>query len=365
MRRGVTFEVASVERSTTAMEPLDAQARIGALVGRRVEALGFESGGRPLVACADVNPLVQAACDAFYGHCPLTLSPDAVWFTLAQGFANHVRLNAEALRGRFVRHQGKAKLIVERQDFILGQPNPWPEAFAAFSEQIAGHVGKLRDVVVGDFSTTGPTERAAMEVLLMDTFAPYFEYEMMCGCGIPAVTLLGEPEDWRSIRRRAAVFAEYGLEGWVAILDPLLGQLVEAAEGRADVDLWRSFFRYRGGSGPAEMTGWINVLFPYLYKDIQAKVLAPNPFMEDWSGHLSRPDTRQSFIDFAMAPRGPGLDQMPTGIASAPVKVKMMGGAAPVDVAMRFAGGLFGVVQDPVSLALEPAFGWAILYDEA
>ena len=84
--------------------------------------------------------------------------------------------------------------MVERPDFLLGQPNPWPEAFAAFSDQIAGHVGKLRDLVVADFSTTGPLERAATEVLLMDTFQGYFEYEMMCGCGIPQITLRGTPD---------------------------------------------------------------------------------------------------------------------------------------------------------------------------
>ena len=53
------------------------------------------------------SPLAQMAHDAFYEHRPMTLSPDAVWFTIAQGFATHVNLNAEALRHRFVRHEGK------------------------------------------------------------------------------------------------------------------------------------------------------------------------------------------------------------------------------------------------------------------
>jgi len=37
-------------------------------------------------------------------------------------------------------------LVVERPDFQLGHDNPWPETFAAFSEQIAAHVGKARDL---------------------------------------------------------------------------------------------------------------------------------------------------------------------------------------------------------------------------
>ena len=105
------------------------------------------------------SPLAQMAHDAFYEHRPMTLSPDAVWFTIAQGFATHVNLNAEALRHRFRAARGQKTLIVNRPDFVLGKTNPWPEAFSAFSgTEIADHVGPLRDLVVADFSTTGPIE---------------------------------------------------------------------------------------------------------------------------------------------------------------------------------------------------------------
>ena len=201
-----------------------------------------------LVACTDISPLVQMAHDAFYQHRPIALSPDAVWFTIAQGFSTHVNLNAEALRHRFVRHEGKLKLVVTRDDFVLGQSNPWPEAFAAFSSQIAEHVGKLRDLVVADFSTTGPFERAATEVLLMDTFQAYFKYEMVAGCGIPRITLLGTPDDWRSVRRRAQMLSEYGLEHWTAALLPVLDRIVATAEGADDPAFWQSFFHYQSAS---------------------------------------------------------------------------------------------------------------------
>src|SRR5262249_6294224 len=138
------------------------------------------------------------------------------------------------LRARFVRHQSKAKITIERPDFILGQPNPWPEAFSLFSDGIAAHVGKLRDLVVADFSTTSPVERAASEVLLMDAFQGYFEYEMRAGCGIPQITLLGTPDDWRSVRQRASMLSEFELAWWTRSLLPVLDQLVETAEGRVD-----------------------------------------------------------------------------------------------------------------------------------
>src|SRR5262249_53576681 len=153
-------------------------------------------------------------------------SPDVIWLTLARVFALHVNLNAELLRERFVRHQGKEKLVVTRMDFSPGRDNPWPEAFDAFSDQIAERVGKIREFVRCDFSTTGAAERAASDLMVMDTFKAYFEYEMRCGCGIPQITLSGTVEDWKSIRRHARLFGEFGLEKWCHALDPVLEQFV-------------------------------------------------------------------------------------------------------------------------------------------
>jgi hypothetical protein len=376
----VTFSVSDVELAREPMRLLERSGAIASLLGvppaedagdlllrgrssattrtpRRVEQC-WESDA-PLVSATDANSLAQAAHDAFYMHQPLVLSPDAVWVTLAQGFAQHVGLNAEVLRHRFVQHTGKKKLVVERPDFFLGQPNPWPEAFAAFSEQIAEHVGKMRDLVVADFSTTGPIERAASEVVLMDAFQAYFEYEMMCGCGIPSVTLLGTPEDWRSVRRRAAMLSELGLEWWTEPLLPVLDEMVRTAEGHVDAGFWRSFFRYQSGSGPSELTGWILLFFPYL-EEVEGNrtSLRANPYLRGWEKAFRTADNRKSWI---RTPEGPGLHAIPSSLASAPVNF--------VDVRdnskhpIRFVAGLFGVTQDPKTLALAPEFGWAIVHD--
>ncbi|MEZ4398739.1 MAG: DUF4419 domain-containing protein [Kofleriaceae bacterium] len=378
-----TFEVSAVAWATAARPALDRGRAIPALLGaptrddvgtteddgvrfdrprprwsRRLRATRVEqvyTSAARLVACTDTSPLVQMAHDAFYEHRPIALSPDAVWFTIAQGFATHVNVHSEALRARFVRHAGKAKLTVVRDDFLLGQPNPWPEAFAEFSDQIAEHVGKLRDLVVADFSTTGPLERAATEVLLMDAFQGYFEYEMLAGCGIPQITLLGTPDDWRSVRQRAQHLAEYDLRHWTAALVPVLDRIVATAEGADDVAFWRSFFHYESGSGGADMTGWINVLFPYLVEPLSRQPEA-NPHMAHWQHNLTRP--RRDWRD----PLGPSLSEIPGGLASAPVVVADL--RTEERHAMRFVAGLFGVVEDRAGV-LSPEFGWAVTYDPA
>src|ERR1043166_149994 len=221
-----TFRVSNVVPARQHLAALDRGKALPSLVHGRVEQM-WTSDAR-LVLCDDTHPLVQMAHEAFYEHRPIVLSPDAIWFCLAQGFAHHVNRNVERLRKRFVKHDGKVQLFVDRPDFALGQPNPWPEAFSAFSEQLASHLGKLRDLVVSDFSTTGPIERAASEVVLMDAFQGYFEYVMTMGGGIAASTLRGTPAARRSVRQGGALLGELdpNLEPWTRALLPVLDRIV-------------------------------------------------------------------------------------------------------------------------------------------
>ncbi|MGW0247382.1 DUF4419 domain-containing protein [Nocardia goodfellowii] len=54
--------------------------------------------GTPMLTPDGVDPLLSAVGRAFAEHRPLVLSPDAVWLTIAQGLARHIRLHAERLR---------------------------------------------------------------------------------------------------------------------------------------------------------------------------------------------------------------------------------------------------------------------------
>ncbi len=367
------IEVSDVELAKEALPTLDREKALHSLLHAPVEQL---SPGSDLVLCTTLHPLAAAAECAFYEHRPLVLSPDAVWFCLAQGLAQHVSLNAEALRERFVRHQGQATLLVNRPDFLLGQQNPWPEVFAAFSEQIAAHVGKLRELVVPDFSTTGPTERAAFEVALMETFEPYFQYSFRVGCGIPSVMLTGTSADWRLLRQRAAMLSELGLEWWTRPLMPVLDELVLSSEGKADRAFWQSFFRHESESGRNELTGWIQLLFPYLTevdfdeledpftpqvdfeeKEPSSKTVR-NRFLSDWHAHFRAAERRRP--EEWVKNQGPSLGQLPGGLASAPVVVSDVRDGS--QRALRFVAGLFGVSQD-ASGALAPEFGWAVVHD--
>src|SRR5262249_41686527 len=142
---------------------------------RSIEACSRYHGR--LVAKVLAHPVLVALQRAFMQHRPLCLSPDMIWLLLCQGVAHHINVHAESLRSRMVQHQGKVQIEVRRDDFVKGSPeNPWGEVIDEFSTQVRGHIGSAHDLFIPRFSTTGPTERIAAEIVLLDAVQSYFEY---------------------------------------------------------------------------------------------------------------------------------------------------------------------------------------------
>lgn len=338
---------------------------------RPIEAMWTPA--RPLIACKEDHALLWAMRMAFHEHLPLRLSPDAIWLTLARSFALHVNLHAEALRHHFVKHTGKQQLVVERRDFLLGADNPWHELFPAFSALIGEQTGGASSLLEADFSSNGPLEHAISHLMAMETFQAYFEYvlargggiprPMLSGCGIPRVILSGTEDDWRRLREKASKFADYGLEDWITALDPVLAEFERAKRGEVDIEFWRSMFRYRSGSGPAVMTGWANVLFPYI-KDPSGKdfrdrdvPLIPNPFLGDWRLRFDV-DTSQNDREPWTDPQGVGIGAFPACSTSVPLTVVF--DHPPIN--MLLVGGLLGVSQRPEDHAVSAECGWIVAY---
>jgi hypothetical protein len=289
------------------------------------------------------HPLLGALHLAFADHRPVCLSPDIIWLTLTQGLANHVNMNAEKLRRQFVQHDGKLKLEVRRDGFVKGSPeNPWSGVFSEFSQKIKEHIGPAHELIVADYSTTGPVERAASEVVLLDAMQSYFEYKVYTLCGIPRIMLEGSAEDWESLGRRVQQWSRFDLEWWVKPLQPILDQFAAAVRGRIDKEFWDSIYKWNGAEGSGTepyVSGWILTFFPYLNSG--GSTLEQN----SW---INQPFARG---------QGPGLDSFPQFPAHTPFKWKYLG----QDFEMEFVGGLLGVRQDQESLALRPEIGWAVL----
>jgi hypothetical protein len=335
----ITFEVSKVKLAAEPLPVMPIMEAVGQRCGK-VEAAQTNVGW---LFDTDIHPFVGAVHGAFASHYPLVLSPDDIWLCIAQGFATHVNLHAEALRDRFVRHQGKKTLTVRHDEFRRGDPsNDWPAVFRELSDQIAQHIGGQRNLVVANFSTTGPIERAASEVVLMAAMQEYFAYRALTLCGIPRITLLGTPADWAAIEDRVRVLGEYQLGWWTQALAPILAMIRKTAEGKPDVAAWQSFYKRGSASGVGEtITGWINALFPYTVVQ-GTQQLSPNKNVADWSLDKT----------FDATP----LSTIPNGLSVAPFTWSYLG----TEIPMEFVAGFLAASYDAESRSLRPAIGWAV-----
>ena len=316
-----------------------------------------------LVEDVEYHPVVAAATLAFNDHRTLTLSPDMIWLLIAQGFAHHVNANAETLRRRLVRHQGKLTIEVRRNDFVKESPeNPWPEVFEAFAHLIREHVGEETYAMLRPaFSTTGPVERAAADVVLLDTMQSFFDYLFVSFCGIPAIVLEGTVADWRSVASRARDLAAFDLGWWIDPLAPILDEFVAAASGRVNRRFWQSICKIDGSSGGPFTSGWITALFPYLK--------GPDGQVTIRSRWLSRGGRDLKYILFPSDHKRRAREKAGQGIPMGPTASRFPGGLSRAPFVwkyglethqMEFLGGFVGVSQDNGTLALRPEIGWAV-----
>jgi Domain of unknown function (DUF4419) len=284
------------------------------------------------------QPLLAAVYMAFSQHRPLILTPDAVWITIAQGVAHHMAVHGERLRSRFVAHQGKLELVFECEGWTDGSPeNPWPLAFESWADQIREHVGaQLHDALICDFSTTGPTERAASQIVMMDIFERYFHYVLLGICGIPTVTLEGTPEDWQRLAEKVAHLRIFDMDWWLDHLEPICQQFVRASQGDVDLEHWQNICKLRSEYGGDIINGWVAKLFPYLRAFTNGPCNRVNPIFETGEGFQTL--------------------QAPSGLSRVPFTWRDRRGERP----MEAIGGLIGVTQHPDTLALRPTVGWAV-----
>jgi hypothetical protein len=301
------------------------------------------------------HPLIDAVGTAFGQHRPLTLSPDSIWLVIQQGFAHHVAENAEVLRGRLVRHEGTRKLTENVYDW---SQSSFELAISSFSSQIREHSDPFfHENLLCDFSTTTPAIRIASEVVLMDCYSSYFEYEMSCICGIPKITVAGSLSDWQRIRARVEMLEAFELGWWVGRLRPILDEFILTVEGRPNCEFWQAIYKPKKAYGQDTVTGWIADLFPYL-NDAPARC-RNHIFKYDREGWAIPVDhgVKSFGISEPGADRGVSGTSFPSGLASVPLCLRSANGSTKeVDIV----AGFLAVEEDSTDLALSPVISWAI-----
>jgi len=274
---------------------------------------------------------------AFNNHCPLVLTPDAVWLTLMAGLATHIDQHPEEMRKHFVSFDGKMDLEVKVQSgTVYAMPESlWEDAVEGFSSQIKEYLGEKYAFAVCNFSTTSRTDLIASEIILMGVMKHYVSYKMYMLCGLSRVTVTGTVADWDRILSRVETLAGMGLAWWTDSLLRTLTEIRDAAKGVVNADFWNAaYLEHRFGSGGQyNVSGWINHFYPYVQGE---QALVQNPTLLKGGGATDP-------LDF------------PTMLVTAPVEVvnDSMGVTQ-----CQYHGGLVGVSRAE-DYTVQPVSGYA------
>jgi hypothetical protein len=345
----ICFCVDDVEPCQERLPFAQAQQQFEKSLGRPLQAFTHEKasdlvGGEPGME----HSLVQAVYLAFSQHRPLVLTPDTIWITLAQGFAQHVNNHADALRSRMVVHKGKVTL--DAMAWTLETPKDWANVIQQWSTDIQSHIpGELYQLMLCDFSTTTPIIRTASQVVMLDAFQQYFDYRLSFVCGIPTVTVRGSVEDWVAIRKRVDVMAGYHLEWWTDRLKPICDGFIDTVQGHPSQRFWKHIFSPEEAYGGTFITGWLADLFPYIKDSVTKAPTVRNPILEIPRDQLT-------------SERGLSPQHVPPGRSRAPFILEFGSNHPPKE--MELVAGFIGVKQDLDTGRLEPEIGWAVLEED-
>ncbi|MFE9421792.1 DUF4419 domain-containing protein [Kitasatospora sp. NPDC006697] len=210
--------------------------------------------------------LLRAVHLAFMAHLPLSLAPDLLWYAVVHEVAVHIRLNSGTYAAMFTDTPGYRQTVVIRDD---AAGLDWERSIGLVQAPLRERIGaETAELFLPAFSTTGPTDAAAVLVALMDVVSPYYAFRWRSMCGIPRIRLEGTAEDWQlladRVRGLAGRFA--GLRAWFDGLLPVVDTIAATAAGReVDEEFWRSLYKYESRSGGASITGWISAFFAHRY----------------------------------------------------------------------------------------------------
>jgi Domain of unknown function (DUF4419) len=353
----IRFCIDDVEPAQQPLLSQTAQSQIEEILGSPVLAFSHDRTVQAIAGYGlyHIHPLALAVHTAFSEHRPLLLTPDTIWMTIAQGFAQHINHDAEDLRSHFVSHQGQVKLIIERNS-VPTLPHQWDEAIQAWVLQIRDRVGAdVYQLLECNFTTTTPTILTTSHVVMMDTFHKYFDYGMRCICGIPDLTLLGTVSDWQSIDDRVESMTQYDLKWWTDRLLPICQEFINTAAGEPSLEFWRCIYKPQQVYAADYITGWFADLFPYLQDPVTKAPTVRNTMLNLDRSEL--PSVDNTTRRLRRSPDGIALHFLPLGLSQVACQVQVDGGG---EYELNLVAGFIGVRQDPKQGVLQPEIGWAV-----
>lgn len=215
-----------------------------------LEGTNFTSQYADSISWRPSGGFVDTVFYSYQKHHNLIIRPDDVWTAIIVQFSRYINANAEALRHSFVDFEGKKKLEVIFYAPIDRVP------ISEFINKIVSLIDENVDPRLSywakpNFTTTTMNDKLTAGAAFMATVQQYFDYSMLLVlCGIPEVTILGDVNDWKDIRRRVEKLKEFELHGqeimakWSRMLGEILDEFIKVKEGKQkDDEFWKQAIR--------------------------------------------------------------------------------------------------------------------------
>ena len=305
------------------------------------------------------NSLVAAIQEAYANHRSLILTPDYIWITILQGVGIHQSVTPKAERCYdFDNASDLGDLTCNQSQW----PQTLSEAWCKLDVNLPGNVVSPSQT----FSTTTVQAKIAALVALAKPYEEIAAYGKMTYCGIPNITLKGEPADWVLLKQKViSLLSKCHLRWWLCALEPVLDQFIATSKGSVQTDFWKNIYQFNPdrpeGSGCWQASGWIVTLYPYTLSNSRGSYV-PNRLLPsicsgpdagfDWT---AKPSPGCPIVSPSQSI---GTFEFPPGLARSHFNCTSS------EDKMGLVGGFLGICEHSDSGALEPVLGW-YLTDEA
>ncbi len=195
-------------------------------------------------------PVLNGFYTAHTNHYPIRIKPDDIWLLIIQAFSNHININSEELRHKFVNFNGKKELSIDFEkinDIKNAIKQHYEDFIIQINNNIKNYLGKeLIDILNPNFTTTDKNSTIICKLSAMNAFKKYFEYKMNIGisiCGIPYIILEGSVDDYKEILKKINFLKKYDFNWYVDRIIPHINKMIEAKEGNIDTNYFKSFIQ--------------------------------------------------------------------------------------------------------------------------
>jgi len=195
----------------------------------------------------------SAVMEAYNNHWTLVTTPEDWFYTIIQKVAKAVDDHSKRpeVRKFFVDHteaEGKKKLTV-----AVDEDGPMSVDYSWFIDQMTQQIQQNINVegyvnlMTADFSTSTKTHQIVSGITVMTSLQEYFEYEMMCGCGIPGVVMKGTLQDWQNLKTKILalekmlqpIMESINLsDDWWRKVEVICTNLIDTYNKKPDINMW-------------------------------------------------------------------------------------------------------------------------------